>query len=237
MPRRRFTLGLGAAAALVLTACSSSGQPSPSPSATHSPAETTPSATPLPPDSLTVSVVATGVGTFDLAAIPVALLKNNATFHGAASVVVHFLTHRSGRALGSLETVPINLAPGQTLAVTADCTDACDGATSVTATVSVASWPTSIGAVFPTTGATYTCGPCHAGHGYGNVHGTLTPSSTIGSGSAVVGFAVCHNAAGAILGGGSEQFVWPGGASLAVDVPVVVNSTPATCSLGASTGW
>jgi len=186
---------------------------------------------------MTVTVVSVGVGTFDLAAIPVATLRTNARLHGAASVKVHFVTHRSGRSLGSLDSVAINLAPGQTLAVTADCTDACDGATSVTATVSVASWPTGIGAVFTTISAAYTCGPCHAGHGYGNADGMITPSSTIGAGSPVVGFAVCHNAAGVILGGGSEQFVWPGGTSLAVVVPVVVNAAPASCALGASTGW
>ena len=74
-------------------------------------------------------------GTFDLAAIPVANLKNDAKYHGAASVMVHFVTHRTGRTLGSLDSVAVNLGPGETLAVTADCTDACDGATSVTATV------------------------------------------------------------------------------------------------------
>jgi hypothetical protein len=238
MGHRRCTPLWVACAALALSACSSTSGPSPRPSVTpSSTAAATPTATPLPPDTMTVSVVSVGVGTFDLAAIPVATLRNNARFHGAASVKVHFVTHRSDRNLGSLDSVAINLAPGQTLAVTADCTDACDGATGVSATVTVASWPTGIGAVFTTINAAYSCGPCHAGHGYGNVRGTLTPSSTIGSGSAVVGFAVCHNAAGVILGGGSEQFVWPGGASLAVVVPVIVNSTPATCSLGASTGW
>jgi len=236
MPNRRCALlWPGAVASLLLGACASSSPPSPSASATPSPPVATP--TPLPPDTMTVSVVSVGVGTFDLAAIPVATLRNNARFHGAASVKVHFVTHRSGRSLGSLDSVAINLAPGQTLAVTADCTDACDGATGVTATVTVSSWPTGIGAVFTTINAAYSCGPCHAGHGYGNAHGTITPSSTIGAGSPVVGFAVCHNAAGVILGGGSEQFVWPGGASLAVVVPVVVNAAPASCALGASTGW
>ena len=226
------------AAALLLSACSNPSTPTPASSRSSSPAVTaTPSATPLPPDTMTVSVVSVGVGTFDLAAIPVATLRNNARFHGAASVMVHFVTHRSGRTLGSLDSVPINLAPGQTLAVTADCTDACDGATGVTATVTVASWPTGIGPVFTTIPASYSCGPCHAGHGYGDAHGTLMPSATIGAGSPVVGFAVCRSAAGAILGGGSEQFVWPGGAGLAVVVPVVVDARPATCSLGASTGW
>jgi hypothetical protein len=186
---------------------------------------------------MTVSVLASGVGTFDLAAIPVAELKNDAKFHGAASVIVHFVTHRSGGKLGSLESVAVNLAPGQTLAVTADCTDACNGATSVSATVEVGSWPTAIGAVFTTASARYSCQPCHSAHGFGEVKGTLTPSSTIAAGQAVVAFAVCRNRAGALLGGGSEEFVWQSGATLSADVPVVVNAAPASCSLGASTGW
>lgn len=237
MPRHRFRpLLLAAASALLLSACSSSGGPSPTPTPRATPS-TSASPTPLPPDTLSVTVEAVGVGTFDLAAIPVATIRNRARFHGAASVVVHFVTRRSSRTLGSLDSVAVNLAPGETLSVTADCTDACDGATAVTATLSVGSWPSGIGAVFPTTTAAYHCGPCHAAHGYGNASGALTPASAIRSGSPVVGFAVCRNRAGAILGGGSEQFVWPGGATLAVTVPVVVNAAPGSCSLGASTGW
>ena len=152
-------------------------------------------------------------------------------------MVAHFVTHRSGRTLGSLESVPVNLAPGETLAVTADCTDACDGATSVSVTVTVASWPTSIGAVFSTATAAYSCAPCRTGHGFGNVKGTLKPSSTLASGDPVVSFAVCRNKTGAILGGGSEQFVWQVGDSLNVDVPVVLNAAPSVCALSASTGW
>jgi hypothetical protein len=53
----------------------------------------------------------------------------------------------------------------------------------------------------------------------------------------VVAFALCHNAGGAILGGGTEEFVWPGGTSFAVDVPVVLNAAPSSCALGASSGW
>ena len=220
-----------------MSSCSASTPPPSSPSATAIPSAPAPTPTPLPPDTLTVAVLSAGVGTFDLAAIPVATLENRARFHGAASVVVHFVTQRSGRTLGSLDSAPVNLAPGETLAVTADCTDACDGATSVNATVSVATWPTTIGAVFPTSGGAYSCHPCCPGHGYGNVSGTLVPSTTIDSGGAVVSFAVCRTASGAILGGGSEQFVWPGGGSLAAVVPVVVSAPPVACTLGASTGW
>ena len=80
-------------------------------------------------------------------------LKNEATYHGALGVKVHFVTHKGGKTLGSLDSVAVNLGPGETLAVSADCTDACNGATSVVATVTVGSWSTSIGPIFTTKSA------------------------------------------------------------------------------------
>jgi hypothetical protein len=229
-------LWLAGFAAVFLAACSSTPTPTPAPTQTPTPAPT-PSPTPLPPDILTVGVLGLGIGTFDLAAIPVASLKNDAKYHGAAGVVVHFVTRRSGHTLGSLESDPVNLGPGESLAVTADCTDACNGATGVAATVTVGSWPTDIGPTFTTVRGAYSCAPCRPGHGYGNVVATLTPSASLSSGAAVVGFAVCENKAGAILGGGSEQFVWQSGSTLSANVPVVLNAPPSSCALGASTGW
>jgi hypothetical protein len=239
MPRTRSpVLWLAGVTLVLLSACSGAATPTPTATPTAAPTPTpTPSPTPLPADTMSVGVLGLGVGTFDLAAIPVATLKNNARFHGAAAVVVHFVTRRSGRTLGSLDSVPVNLGPGETLAVTADCTDACNGATGVSATVTVASWPTSIGPVFAAASVAYTCQPCHSGHGYGEVKATLTPLPAVTAGVAVVGFAVCENRAGLILGGGSEQFVWRAGSTLSADVPVVLNAAPSSCSLGASTGW
>jgi hypothetical protein len=239
MPRSRHpALWLAALMVMLLAACSGTSTPTPTRSATPTPTPTpTPSPTPLPPDTMSVGVLGLGIGTFDLAAIPVASLRNNASFHGAASVVVHFVTHRSGRTLGSLDSVPVNLRPGETLAVTADCTDACNGATAVEATVSVGSWPTILGPTFTAASVAYACQPCRSGHGYGDVRATLTPSSAVSAGVAVVGFAICENRAGAILGGGSEQFIWQAGPSLAADIPVVLNAAPSSCSVGASTGW
>jgi hypothetical protein len=238
MPQCRSSLlclvGIGV---VMISACSGTTRtPSPTPSTTASPAPS-PTATPLPPDKLSIGILTTGVGTFDLAAFPVADLRNNAAFHGAASVVAHFTTRRAGRTLGSLESVPVNLGPGERLAVTADCTDACNGATSVSVAVTVVSWPTSIGAVFATTPAAYACQPCRPAHGFGDARGTLTPSPAIAPGSAVVAFATCRDRTGAILGGGSEEVVWQAGAILSVDVPVVVNAPPVSCALGASLGW
>ena len=229
-------LWLAVVVMVLLSACSGSTAPTPHPSPTPKPAPTA-SPTPLPPDTMSVGVLGVGVGTFDLAAFPVARLKNEAKYHGASSVVVHFVTHRAGKTLGSLDSVAVNLAPGETLAVSGDCTDACNGATGVEATVTVGSWPTSIGPVFITTSAAYACQPCHAAHGYGNVRGKLTPSSAVSAGVAVVGFAVCENSAGVILGGGFEEFIWQVGSSLDANVPVVLNAAPASCALGASIGW
>lgn len=237
MPHPRSRLPWPALVGIVLlTACSGARSPTPTPAPTAS-ATPAPSPTPLPPDTLAVGVLGVGVGTFDLAAFPVARLENEAKYHAAASVMVHFVTRRAGHTLGSVESSAVNLGPGEILAVSGDCTDACDGATSVAATVEVGSWTTSIGPIFATASAGYGCQPCHEAHGYGSVKGTLRPSTAVSAGVAVVAFAVCQSSAGVILGGGTEQFVWQAGSSLAVEVPVVLNAAPASCALGASTGW
>jgi hypothetical protein len=225
-----------AAASLLVAGCS------PQPPAT--PAVTRPSATsqatPTPsqgPDTETITVVASGVGTFDLATIPVAVIRNDATHHGAASVVVHFVTHRGSATLASLDAVAVNLAPSESIGVTADCTDACNGATGVTVSVTVGSWPTTSGVSLGGSGAQYGCSPCRSGHGFGNVTGTLTASSPLAGGVPVAAFAVCTNASAQILGGGAAQLLWSGGLTRAVNVAVVVDAPPASCTLDASTGW
>jgi hypothetical protein len=227
-----------AVAFAVLGALAACGPAKPTATPTvHTPTPT-PRPTPSPsPDSETVSVAATGVGTYLLAAIPVAVIHNDAHAHAATGVIVHFTTHRSnGGQLGSLDAVPVNLLAGETLAVAANCTDACNQAASATATVTVGHWISVGGVSVTTAGATYQCGTCRQGHGYGHVNGMLT-AARLGSNAAVVAFAVCHDAGGAILGGGTSNLVWPGGASFAVEVSVVINDTPASCELGASTGW
>ena len=87
-------------AAVLLSACSGASTPTPTTSPTPTPS---PSPTALPPDTMAVGVLGLGVGTFDLAAFPVASLKNEATYHGALGVKVHFVTHKGGKTLGSLE--------------------------------------------------------------------------------------------------------------------------------------
>ena len=237
------TLGTAVAAVAVFVstaaaACGSS-TPTPTPGTSHTPSpKATPTAVPTP-DAESVSVVTTGVGAWQLVAIPVAILKNNAANHGAAAVVVHFVTHAaSGAALGTLDSEAVNLAPGETLPVAADCTDGCNGAASTDVTVSVGSWTTSTGPFFTTTAGGYQCGTgaCGGGHGQGSVSGSLTVSR-LAADSSIVVFAVCTNAAGAISGAGVTQTVWAGGTSNHVSVPVIVNGAPSACQMGASAGW
>src|ERR1700726_3880957 len=127
MPRTPSpVLWLAGVTLVLLAACTGAPTPTtPTPRATPTPIPT-PSPTPLPADTLSVGVLGLGVGTFDLAAIPVATLRKNARFHGARAVIVPFVTRRSGRTRCSLDLAPVNLGPDRTLAVTADCTDACN---------------------------------------------------------------------------------------------------------------
>lgn len=184
-------------------------------------------------------MVTTGVGAWQLVAIPVAILKNNAANHGAVAVVAHFVTHSSGGAtLGSLDSEAVNLAPGETLPVAADCTDGCNGAASTDVTVSVGSWSTRTGPFFTAAAGNYTCGTgaCGGGRGQGSVSGSLTVSR-LAADSSIVVFAVCTDAGGAVMGAGVTQTIWPGGPTAPVRVPVIVNSSPSGCQLGASAGW
>jgi hypothetical protein len=222
--------------AALMAGCGTPGLPSATPTATPKPPPSSPTPSPTP-DSESVSVVASGVGTYLLAAIPVAVLHNDAKGHAAAGVIAHFTTlSRNGGHLGSLDSVPVNLVAGETLAVAADCTDACNNAAGTDVIVTVSSWHETPGVELTASGAAYQCGTCRGGHGYGHVSGMLS-AANLGNGAVVTAFAVCHDGGGGILGGGSAQLQWPGGSTSSVEVAVVINDQPATCDLGASTGW
>lgn len=225
--------------ALLLAAC---GTPSATTTPTASPHRPTPSPSPSPtpqPDTETVTVTATGVGAWQLVAIPVAILHNDAQRHGAEQVVVHFTTHSPGGRTGSLTSAAVNIAPGETLPVAADCTDGCNGATSTDAAVSIGQWTPSVGPVFAAGAAAYECGTgaCRGGHGEGSATASLTTRSAVAADAPLVAFAACTGAGGAIVGAGVTETSWPGGGAATVRVPVIVNASPAACSVGASTGW
>jgi hypothetical protein len=227
---------LGTACLLTLGTAACGG--SPAASSTSVKASPPATATPLPPDSQSVAVAKTGYGTLDLATIPVAVLVNQASRHSAEAVTVHFTALSArGAPIHALTSVAVNLPPSATLVVTADCTDACVGTASVSATVSVGSWVDRSGVLVTASPASFQCPRCSPSHADGEVSTTLSSSPVLGAGAAVATFAACMDGAGVIVGGGFAHLLWPGGASTPMSISAIVNRPPATCTVSATTGW
>jgi hypothetical protein len=190
-----------------------SATPTPSPSPTASP----------PPDVLRIDVTSTGVGTWQLIAVPVAIIHNAAGRTGVSGVVV--------------DSPAISLSPGESLVVTSyQCTDfPCYTADGVTAAISPGTWGALPGAQPTATTTGYTCTRGCTGHGQWDVSISVAGPDLLRN-EQVDLFASCSNAAGAIIGGGSRQLLWPqAGGALTLDVPVIVSSPPASCQVGATT--
>ncbi len=236
MARQRHPLA--AACLVIASACLAACGSTPAASATPRPTPR-PSPTPAPPpDTETIQVTAAGVGAWQLVAVPVAMLHNTATRHGATGVVVHFTTlSANGRPQHSLDSVAVNIPPAATLIVTADCTDVCNDAASAAVTVDVGRWVESAGIGFTTSAVSFSCTAGCGGKESGDVKTTLTAAGSVRPGAAVSVFADCVNGAGGIIGGGASHFMWPGGSSAPVSVSAIVNRTPAACNVSASTGW
>ncbi len=218
---------------MLVAGCSGSSLP-PSPTATPTPkpsATATVTAAPTMTDTEKVAVLAVGVGDYDLQAIPVAELRNQASAHAAQSVVVTFAVHHPGGTY-KLNAPAVTLAPGQTLAVSALCTDACRGATSSDASVSIGSWAAATSPVFPPAAGRWACGsPCAGSGGFeGDATGALR--GDVSAGAQVNLFASCTTGRGAIVGGGLTLRTWPGpGQAVTVTVPVLVTRKPSSCEL------
>ena len=232
-----------AALAVAVTSCAgTSGSGSPSPTASAARTATTSAPTPATPGTPTpspsadtdqVEVVASGIGAHDLQVVPVAVLRNLANAHTASGVVVTFSVQRAGGSY-SLTAAPVSLAPGETLADAALCTDACDGATGTVVAVTVASWVSGTRPVLSATPGSYTCGaPCGGGSGYqGDVSASLSGSPS--AGALVNLYAVCWGSSGAVVGGGLSETMWTGGTSVHASVPVLVSVQPSSCQLYAT---
>jgi hypothetical protein len=224
-------------AALLVGGCGSGSPtpttPTPSPRATATP---TPTGTPAP-DVQRIDVISSGVGTWQLVAVPVAVIHNAATRTGVSGVIVHFTLLKGGRTLSTLESPQVTLYPGQTLVVTSyQCTDyPCYTADSVTVTVGSGTWAALPGAPLAAAEGHFTCTRGCAGHGQWDVPISVASPDLLAN-EQVDLFASCSNAAGSIIGGGSRQLLWPQpGGSLNLSVPVIVNAPPASCQVGATT--
>jgi hypothetical protein len=229
-------LVLSGLAALLIGGCAS-GTVAPSPTATARPtAKPTPTATPIP-DVQRIDVLSTGVGIWQLVAVPVAILRNAATHTGVSGVIVHFTLMKGGKALNALESPQLTLYPGQTLVVTSyQCTDyPCYTADSVAVTVSPGTWAVLPGAPLAVAGGAFKCTRGCTGHGQWDVSISVSGPNLLAN-EQVALFASCSNAAGTIIGGGSRELLWPqAGGSLDLSVPVIVNGAPASCQVGATT--
>jgi hypothetical protein len=229
---RPLRAGLAAATALLAACGSTPAGPSPTPA----PATASPTPAPTPgPDTERVDLVGSGVGVYLLTTIPIAVLHNAARLHAATTVRVRFtVLDAAGHPREAAEGDVPFIAPGQTMAVAARVEDRGSGLR-VTATVLDAQWTTA-GPTPPLTvqGAAYTCGSCGPGPGYGTVAGTLraAPGVTV---SSVTLTAVCDDAQGGIVGGGTSS-VSVTTLPRPVEEPVIVSAAPARCELYASPG-
>ncbi len=232
---RGVTRALAAALVLVTAAACGSTAARTSPTPTHRPSPlATPTATPsAAPDTEQVVVSASGFGAYDLQVYPIALLTNEADAHTASQVVVSFTVDFRGGSY-QLSAEPVSLGPGQTLAVTALCTDSCQGATGIQASPAVGSWVSGPHSVISGNSAPYVCGsPCAGDPGYeGSVSGTLSGQASAGTLIDVT--AVCKNAAGGIVGGGAETTLWAGGDTAPAVVTVLTTTQPPSCQLYAT---
>jgi hypothetical protein len=229
-----------AAVAVALGGCGSTPVTTPTPTAPSTPR---PPPTPTPvPDTERVDVVSVGLGVYQAVVVPVAVLHNAAARTGVSGVVVHFVPTRGGAALTALASPAVTLYPGQTLAVTADCTDTCNNVGTapdpdgVTFTIGAGTWAPLPGAAVTAAVVSFACkSGCRGGHGQWDV------SASVGSPDLVQGtrvdlFAWCTNAAGAILGGNTPSVVvWPqSGGTLSLTLHAILRAPPAACHAGAT---
>jgi hypothetical protein len=238
---RRPLVCLLAAVATALGACGSSPSVT-TPSLSPSPAAT-PTPTPAPlPDTRRVDVVSDGLGVYQAVVVPVAVLHNSATRTGVIGLVVHFVPTLGGRPLTPLDSPAVTLYPGQTLAVTADCTDTCNNTGTardpdgLTVTVGTGTWT-------PLPGRALTAGPvsfscksgCSGGHGQWDV-ATSVSSPELAQGTRIDLFTWCTNGAGAIVGGNPPSVLqWPqSGGTLSLTLHAILSAPPARCVVGAS---
>jgi hypothetical protein len=181
--------------------------------------------------------VAIGLGAYDLAVIPVALLRNESTQNAALGISVTFTVW--GRGGTTLRAVPsdvtYDIPPGGTVAVTADCTDACLRATSVTVVPVVGSWSDASSApsiaVSAASSSCLVCGSSDSGHGQASaaVSGEFIPG-----GSVVAVEAACYRGTH-IVGGGEHLVDWGVlGGALQVAVATVVSVRPSRCLVTAT---
>jgi hypothetical protein len=172
--------------------------------------------------------------------VPVAVIHNAASRTGVSGLIVHFVPTRGGRPVTPVNSPPVTLYPGETLAVTGNCTDTCNctagcsNPDGVTVTLDSGTWSTLPGSALTATAAPPTCVNGCRGQGQWDVGATVSGPG-LPQGIRVDLFASCVDGAGTIVGGGQRQVMWPQpGGSLSVGVPTILRAPPTTCQVSAS---
>lgn len=227
-------------AAVVVSACGSPAVPTPTPTPTPT-AAPTPTPTPAP-DIQRVDVVSKGIGVYQAVVVPVAVLHNAAARTGVSGLIVHFVPTRGGRALTPLDSPAVTLYPGETLAVTADCTDTCNSTGTapdpdgLRVTVAAGTWTPLPGNALTAAAAGFACkSGCGGGHGQWDV-GITIGSPELSQGTRVDLFTWCTDAGGVVLGGNPPSVVlWPQpGGTLSLTLHAILTGPPRTCHVAAS---
>jgi hypothetical protein len=158
------------------------------------------------------------------------------TTQSALGVKAHF-TPSGGSQTSTLTSTAVSIPPGATVVLSADCTDGCNQARATSVALTVASWGDPGAApVITGSAASYSCGNCSSGEGYGTVSTTLT-NAQLPTKEPVYLFAACMTASGTIIGGGVDDIYWSQqGQAQPVQVPVIVSSPPAACQVSALIG-
>jgi hypothetical protein len=231
----RLAAAFAALLGLVVAACGGGGgQPSPTPLPASPTTTATAPASPTPtsaPDTESVVLVAVGLGAYLETAVPVAVVRNAATAHSATGVRVHFaVVTPAGMTVQQTDADVGTLAPQQTSAIAGRIDLRASGDHAV-ATLSVAGFsdpkPQAVSA------GPAACSGCPGnGPGFGSVHADLAAANGTPLPPFVSATAVCYDAGGAVVGGGTTV-VAP--RANGVDAPVILSNRAVRCDMYAAT--
>ncbi len=222
----------------VLAACGTGTASSPATQPSTSTSASAQASSTAAPDTKSVAVTEIGIGRYDLVVVGVAVVANAAKYHDATGVVVHFTAkNRYGTVMHELDSPSVTIPAGATVPITVLCTDACVGASSIVAAVTVGAWQ-----VHDVSGTTVSlsgisCQGCST-PGSGSKSLTVSISgSHLTLGTIINEFAICRTSQGTINGGGLQQTVWTGASSTQqATIAVIATGYPASCTATAVLG-
>ena len=220
---------------LLLAACGSNTVP-PIGAGTPSPQTATPStspprsATPVPDGSQTLTVVASGLGTYMATTIPVALVHNNSTSAIAGQVIATFtISTAAGSIVRTTQTQPETVPPGSTVGF-AQRLDLVGKGDRASVTLSSPVWGGTPGpAFFQSAPPLVTCPGCSTDGGLAGVTATLALPAGIAPGTPVDVRVICSGPGG-LVGGADETEETPQSGPFTMTLEAIVSAIPGSCT-------